>query len=602
MSDWRFSFPNAADHNFNFFHLLEQTKQSGLARARRDLRVAIVGAGAAGLTVARELVRAGIQGVSIYEASERIGGRLWSKPVPRQQHTTYELGAMRIPTFTSDPEERRFSAFGHYQALFEIESLPFPNPGTTAAKVTGIFLKDGRGPTGKGAPGRLILWKPEKDGDPPDDATLKKVHEKWDAFATRFKDGCRDAYNAGGQTWTDYWHKVASHYWHRDFADLVFLDPQNDKEAGNFGGLGMKEEEARLFYVIGAGDGGWGAFFNVSCLYVIRTLIFGFGSGHQLITGIIDGTRPSVDASLRSDNHHALRQPRFLGVQSFAEAMFYGGSPSVYEAAQLFTRAPVRRLTRNDGDGTIELLADGAPGGIYDAVVLTCPSWSLQLNVEFEGFEPEHLPYEVRHSLATSHWITSCKVFVPLNKPLDPKKIPPLLMTDRFIQGMYAYAVGDDPGVLLISYTWEDDATKLLSIADDDTLTRRCLDELIEVLATCGIDNLGDYVDIDHIDESCVIRWSRQPTYAGCAKLYRERMWNENQALLSYNQELSADSGLYFAGDAFTLESGWVEAALRSALDATIHLLRDNKADMCFDVAHYPSRERYNIEEPPALD
>lgn len=67
------------------------------------------------------------------------------------------------------------------------------------------------------------------------------------------------------------------------------------------------------------------------------------------------------------------------------------------------------------------------------------------------------------------------------------KPIPQIIVTDTLIQGVYGMAVkvrGEDrnhPGVVLISYTWEDDAAKL--IADEDSiLAQRCLEHLDSIL------------------------------------------------------------------------------------------------------------------------
>ncbi|KAM0356240.1 hypothetical protein ACHAP4_006803 [Fusarium culmorum] len=63
-------------------------------------RVAIVGAGATGLYLAMMLKYLKINNVDIYEASDRIGGRCYTYNFPDEKdspHNYYDIGAMRIP-------------------------------------------------------------------------------------------------------------------------------------------------------------------------------------------------------------------------------------------------------------------------------------------------------------------------------------------------------------------------------------------------------------------------------------------------------------------------------------------------------------------------
>ncbi|MDX6564839.1 MAG: monoamine oxidase, partial [Gaiellales bacterium] len=53
------------------------------------MRVAVVGAGFAGLACAVDLVRARLD-VTVYEARERVGGRVWSDVMP--DGSLYERG------------------------------------------------------------------------------------------------------------------------------------------------------------------------------------------------------------------------------------------------------------------------------------------------------------------------------------------------------------------------------------------------------------------------------------------------------------------------------------------------------------------------------
>ncbi len=63
-------------------------------------RVAIVGAGISGLVAATELLRAGVNDITLFEARDsRIGGRVWSQTFDsRYPHLIAEMGAMRFPS------------------------------------------------------------------------------------------------------------------------------------------------------------------------------------------------------------------------------------------------------------------------------------------------------------------------------------------------------------------------------------------------------------------------------------------------------------------------------------------------------------------------
>lgn len=93
--------PNACiDILYNYQPLL--FKEQALCKipvASLGKKVAIIGAGAAGLVAAHELLKMGVKPV-IYEASNRIGGRLYSQPFQQLDEDIQpfsELGAMRIP-------------------------------------------------------------------------------------------------------------------------------------------------------------------------------------------------------------------------------------------------------------------------------------------------------------------------------------------------------------------------------------------------------------------------------------------------------------------------------------------------------------------------
>lgn len=642
---WQFCWPNTADFNFNYYRLLTNSQDTGMGKnVNPDLRIAIVGAGVAGLTAARELFRSGYTQIDIFEASERIGGRTWSIPAPNQL-TTFEMGAMRMPFFDRPGSEN--CVLDYYRQRFQIAVQDFPDPGSPVAD-TGIYLQSGLGPDpAPESQPQLFLW-PKGQTFPPT-LPLMKVYLKWLQFAQLVTGICQEKYATS--EWPEFWQKIVNHYWTINFRELAYLDAINLEETdpritGNFGGLGMNEAEVNLFYTIGAGDGSWGAFFDISCLYPMRTLLFGFGSHHQLIQGRFEQDRFLAGADhqcrdLTDSWGNPLDAPDYLGVQTFAECLFFEPVHSyhrdihrlsLYEAIKrtgkrenrgyavnLYLQTSVNCLTWLPDSQQVQLQANHRGDcqlepQIYDAIILSPTTWATQMSLRFEQFQqvpgdpqkPVQLPFQVTHSGKSAHWISSCKVFYPLKERYwEVSPIPQLIATDTFLQGVYGYAVDlpgtrhRDPGVLLVSYTWEDDANKFLAEEDETAFAQKCLKQLDTLLVQCR--NIGvpisPYVDTE---KPTVIQWSKRPSYRGCAYLYRETTWQENYALLRYNQNYSQTSHIYLAGEAFSVEGGWTEPALRGGLDAVIHLIHNTGGEFLngFQFTDYPQYSDWNPTQP----
>lgn len=71
--------------------------------------ICIVGAGPAGLSAAIMLQYIGFKNITIYEASSRVGGRIYTynfRNGPECKHNYYDVGAMRLPYI--DTQKRYF--------------------------------------------------------------------------------------------------------------------------------------------------------------------------------------------------------------------------------------------------------------------------------------------------------------------------------------------------------------------------------------------------------------------------------------------------------------------------------------------------------------
>lgn len=591
--EWMPHYPNPADFRFDYYELLHRARMSGSGigeAPEHRPRVAIVGAGVAGLTAARELFRCGYR-VRIYEASARIGGRHWTVSLGEEEATAMEMGAMRFPYFGG--RDRRNCLFDYYlTAEMEAPTSPFPNPGT-AEGGTGIYLNGGRGPGGVFDPPRLIDWPAGEDSyNPPQDPTLTAVYDKVHTFITFFTDTVSPLYTRAD--WPETWRRIAGCYEQMTFSDLVFAAPATSNGGdGWLGGFGMTQEESALFYTIGAGDGSWGAFYEIGAMWFIRCVMFGFNDTLQTVAGPPHReSLPWYGQPVSDSAGRPFQPPVYQGIQALDEWLLFqrapGAARSLYEAireggdsgAELYVSRAVTGITKLAGGAAGEgasLRIEDETGEAWecDHAVVTPVIWASQLSIALEGFDcTTDLPWSVVSARNAQHIISSGKVFFPLRSTYwKESSIPQILVTDTLVQDAYGMKWSEEGnGVLLASYTWEDDASKLLAL-DEASVKKLVLDTLDQVTGSTVGEKISDYV----VREGGVVfQWSLQPTYSGCAKLYRQRNWEMNYDLLAYNQEHGASSRMYFAGESYSVEGGWTEPAQRLALDAVIRLIHDS--------------------------
>lgn len=598
---WAARFPNPPDLCFDYRRLVEQ--QGGVAEATvKDQRICIVGAGVTGLTAARELLRCGFSNVTLIEQAQRVGGRhltVSSATQPNPQPSTpFEMCAMRMPFFNrtgESPKDGR-SLMAYYSSLFNLHLSDFPNPGTPWVTGTGIYLEEGQF-DGSAEP-TLLVWRNPTGESPPPTARLQTVQGKWKRFAEQLAERVAEVY--GTVAWEKFWAAIVARYHQLSFRDLVrlpALELWREDNPGDFGGLGMDADESAIFYSIGIGDGSWGAFYDVCCLYPLRTAIFGFNSHLQLVHGRVDERGVPLAApwlgrpELPDSNELMFQGPRYLGLAALDECLLF--MPIEQSDKSLYAHLAAREdgLITDSAVCGLRKLADGrirvdyrwhhsSPhneqlrSGDYDTVIVTLPSWLIETNINLQGFSSTELPQHIINAWKTAHWETSCKVYAPLSKRFldEGCKIPQILVTDSFVHDVYAYRYNAHyaQDCILLSYTWEDDATKLAAFTDVE-LGHKCLAELDRILMRCtNIQQpISPYVDASNIQ---IQRWVTDRNSLGCAKLYRAGTYYDAVSLMKYNRDLAAGSGLYLVGESFSVDAGWTEPCLRTAIDAVINI------------------------------
>ncbi|MHC8373700.1 flavin monoamine oxidase family protein [Pseudomonas sp. MDT1-85] len=623
VNKWSGRFPNPPDLCFDYRALVEQ--ENGIARATAPQhRICIIGAGVTGLTAARELHRCGFTHITLIEQSTRIGGRHLTVPGSRQSnasHTPFEMGAMRMPFFNrvdESPIEGR-SLMAYYADTFDLAFSDFANPGSQWVKSTGIYLREGS--LGGESRPQMLIWNNPDGETPPPGEKLQAVYAKWKTFADRMTRHVAEVY--ASQAWEAMWAAIVEKYHSVSFRDLVSMpaiEAWDKHTPGDFGGMGMTAQESAIFYAIGIGDGSWGAFYDVCSLYPLRTAIFGFSSQLQLIQGRVDSQGdPLADSphlhskAVFDSTGLSFDQPRYIGLAALNECLLFMKpremAKSFYEHCLdrtngLLTDSSVTKLRKlanqktrvyfnwkhSQPEHTQEHFDD------YDSVILTLPSWLIETRIKLEDFTPQMLPFETINAYKTAHWETSCKVFAPLKKTFlsGNSNIPQVIVTDSFIHDVYTYRYNDNYSYdcILLSYTWEDDATKLACFSDTE-LVKKCAKELDRILMNSSNiqQRISPYIGLE---QAVVQRWMTDKNALGCAKLYRPGAYYDAVSLMKYNRDYAHVSGLYLSGESFSVDAGWTEPCFRGAVDAVIHICNKTAATFNggFSMSDYP---HYNV-------
>jgi phytoene dehydrogenase-like protein len=223
------------DDPFDFLALAKK----GLPRARKPRTVLIVGAGAAGLTAAFELLRAGHEPV-ILEASHRVGGRLYTLREPFAEGLYGEAGSMRIP------EAHRTTLY-YVRELFGLKTRPFPN---VAVDHRGFYHFQGRLHSG-----RVV-----KD-DP--DFAANRVLRLWQASLAPLRERLDRA--ADDRRFLQVWRELVEEFHDYSLRDFLVRGPRP-----------WSAEDLKLFGQVGLGLGGYDSLLGIAFVELLRLFSCGW--------------------------------------------------------------------------------------------------------------------------------------------------------------------------------------------------------------------------------------------------------------------------------------------------------------------------------------
>jgi tryptophan 2-monooxygenase len=499
---------------------------AGLGRLpaeRHGSEVGVIGAGIAGLVAAYELMKLGLKPV-VYESAE-IGGRLRSRAFIDHPEAIAELGAMRFPPSATN--------FFDYVDLVGLTTRPFPNPLSPAAPSTVIELKN-------------RSWYAETLADLPD--IFHRVARAWGealeqgaSFSTmQAAIRARDV-----ATIKALWNPLVRLWDERSFYGFIAGAPSFCRS--------FRERE--LFGQVGFGTGGWDTDFPNSMLEILRVVYTAADEEHQSIEG---GSQ---------------ELPRRLWHHRPERLVHWPAGTSLADLNEGFTHPGVTDIRRAE-DGRIAVSDSSGETRLFPAVVTTTQVWLLSNRIHCA--EPLFQP-EMWTAMERTHYMQASKTFVLVDRPFwrarDPKTgrhVFSMTLTDRVTRGTYPIDLGEGrPGVLCLSYTWNDDALKWLPLPIEERV-RIMLHSLAQI-----------YPEVDirrHVvSQPITVSWESDANFMGAFKANLPGHYRYQRRLFCHFMQERLDPahrGLFLAGDDISWTAGWAEGAVQTALNAVWGVVR----------------------------
>lgn len=514
------------DFPFSYDHYLQHPAGLGqVPESMHGTEVAVIGAGLSELITAYELMKLGLRPV-VYEAGE-IGGRLKTASFDAAPEVVADLGGMRFPVSGR--------ALYHYIDLVGLETEAFPNPLSEVTPSTVIELG------GESHYARTPDELPE---------FFNEVARAWqaaiddDAEAEQMKDAIRDRDTARIK---EIWNRLLPRMDEQTFYGFI-------AESKAFREAGFAHREA--FGQVGFGTGGWDTDFPNSILEILRVVYTDADDGHRRILG---GAQQLPERLWRHVPENLEHWPAGTSLQSL-----HGGAPA----------GAVSAIRRDETTGELEITERWGRTRRYSAVVTACQSWLLSTRIDTQE---SLFPAPMWTALERSHYMQSSKTFVMVDRPfwkdIDPetgRDTLSMTLTDRLNRATYLLDDGDDkPAVILLSYTWNDDAMKWLSL-DADQRVELMLHSLKQI-----------YPDVDiasHIvGQPITVSWESDPNFMGAFKANLPGHYRYQQRLFTHFKQDDLPEhqrGIFLAGDDISWTAGWAEGAVQTALNAAWGVVR----------------------------
>lgn len=537
----------------------------------RGKRVAIIGSGVAGTIAAREALAMGLRPV-IFEAEDRIGGRLESRPYHNEDGSQApefsEMGAMRFP-------ETSRSWLYLLDKVAGVKTKPvdgnpafpgFPNPGKVPTK---LLLGD-----------EIIDWPAETPA--PESKLLEKVKTDFEKFAENLMAPLEEARRThDSEKMEKIWQCHIDEYKNKSFYAAVM-------EGMEKSGADWGEDEKNAFAALGIGTGGFGPLFSTGFLEILRVMVNKLESDQHLIP---EGTSAALNKFYQTE----VTEPD-------------GKKVSLEKDVDIRRSTKVTGISSIDGKSTLEFQrGDGAKETEqFDAVIVATSSRAMQHIKGLTSTNSASAPLDkkVASAIPKVRMINSSKLFIRTEKKfwLDENgkpraDIPQVILTDRGPCNVFCLDYDDftKHGIVAVSYTWGDESTKWEGMTPQERFK-----ECKRIIKEVSPEFAKNLVPVN--DEIHCVDWQAQSHQHGAFKQISPGQEISQKELYHHylgvtHQDDKPHSGVFLAGDSVGYCGGWAESAVISSINAMLGIATHFGGMPADDSPLQQNKDKYNYGE-----
>jgi tryptophan 2-monooxygenase len=529
------------DNLYDYIEFLNHGYIAELPKDKWGTEVAIIGAGAAGMVAAYELLKIGVHPV-IYEATDRIGGRAYSKCFLHKNgdpslNDIAELGSMRFP-----PSGKVFFHYIEKLGLKNYVSDQFPNPGKVPTK---LYYEN-----------KIYDWPANQQY--PNGGAFDIISRDWINFIKELIDPLHIAWQKWQETKRYGDERVAQEYKGQvQYIWQKYINKYKDMnvfQAVRQGIPWWTDEDVNKFGALGIGTGGFGSLYAINFVEILRILVNMWGDNQQLLT---------------------------CGISKLLESFYYqtvirpdGSQISLREIKALKVKTSVSAIEYWEGNPVLHFKDRHLKPKSYSSVIVATTTRAM----EIMGLTLSTLPRsekvdiineQVKNAIRNIHIIDSSKLFIRTRTKFwkDNPNIPQNIQTDELPRGVYTLDYPDtEHGIVLVSYVWGDNSNKLLAL---DKMER--LELFKESIAKASPEFAEHLIPMNGESDVLNIDWETEKYHYGAFKL--QYPGQEPYIHSAYYQFLSvndknSDTGVYLAGDSVSWSGGWTEGAFHTGLNA----------------------------------